>query len=116
MLNYTTTTKGKKIHIFESWVADGEGDSLKWLKLDNTTVNIDTISPVDWAIDQFFGGDGGTILWGGDIGLVKNCTFIDSNSARRGGGAYMTGRDYVTCESCNFTNCTSGTNVGGVDW
>ena len=116
VLNYTKTSNGNTIHAFESWVADGDDDNLVWLKLDETTVNIETISPVDWAIDQFFGGDGGTILWSGDIGLVKNCTFIDSNSARRGGGAYMTGSDYVTYESCNFTNCTSGTNGGGVDW
>ena len=47
-------------------------------------------SPTDWGIDQFFGGDGGSILWSGDVGLVENCTFDHSNSARRGGGAYMT--------------------------
>ncbi|WP_296887139.1 Ig-like domain repeat protein [uncultured Methanobrevibacter sp.] len=116
VLNYTTNSNGKKIHAFESWVAHDNGGSLEWLQLDNTTVDIDTISPVDWAIDQFFGGDGGTILWQGNVGLVKNCTFIESNSARRGGGAYMTGCDNVTYESCNFTYCTSGTNGGGVDW
>ena len=110
VLNYTTNSNGKKIHAFESWVAHDNGGSLEWLQLDNTTVDIDTISPVDWAIDQFFGGDGGTILWQGNVGLVKNCTFIESNSARRGGGAYMTGCDNVTYESCNFTYCTSGTN------
>ena len=116
VLNYTTNSNGKTIHAFQSWVAHDNGGSLEWLQLDNTTVDIDTISPVDWAIDQFFGGDGGTILWQGNVGLVKNCTFIESNSARRGGGAYMTGCDNVTYESCNFTYCTSGTNGGGVDW
>ena len=28
----------------------------------------------------------------------------------------MTGSDHVTYNKCNFTNCTSGTNGGGVDW
>ena len=60
----------------------------------------------DWGIDQYFGGDGGTILWSGDIGLVYNCSFVDSNSARRGGGAYMTGSDYVKYDNCTFINCT----------
>ena len=111
VLNYTIP--GTDDQIFESYVAkDG-----KWVKLDEGKVKVkDKISPVDWAIDQFFGGDGGSILWSGDIGLVYNCTFTDSNSARRGGGAYMTGSDNVTFNHCNFTNCTSGTNGGGVDW
>ena len=108
VLNYTSEN-GRE---FKSYVYDDE----KWILLDETTVNVTTISPKDWAIDQFFGGDGGTILWSGDIGLVYNCTFVESNSARRGGGAYMTGSDYVTYELCTFTNCTSGTNGGGVDW
>ena len=112
VLNYTNGN----MHAFKSYVADNSTGTLKWLKLDETEVSADTISPVDWAVDQFFGGDGGTILWSGDIGLVENCTFINSNSARRGGGAYMTGSDYVTYNNCNFTNCTSGTNGGGVDW
>ena len=58
VLNYTKTSNGKTIHVFESYVAHNG----QWLKLDNTTVNIDTISPVDWGIDQFFGGDGGCNL------------------------------------------------------
>ena len=110
VLNYTKDG----MYVFESYVADNSTGTLKWLQLDNTVVNTTTISPVDWAIDQYFGGDGGTILWSGDLGLVYNCTF--TNSARRGGGAYMTGSDYVTYNYCNFTNCTSGTNGGGVDW
>ena len=104
---------------FHSYVVvpNGTGKYI-WKELDSIDINTSEsiISPVDWAIDQYFGGDGGTILWSGDLGEVYNCTFIDSNSARRGGGAYMTGSDYVTFESCNFTNCTSGTNGGGVDW
>ena len=104
---------------FESWVVEVNSTGSKnWKKLDETNVQVSEsiISPVDWAIDQYYGGDGGTILWSGDIGLVENCTFIDSNSARRGGGAYMTGSDYVTYKDCYFENCTSGTNGGGVDW
>ena len=112
VLNYTKDGW----YVFESYVADNSTGTLKWLQLDNTKVNTTAISPVDWAIDQYFGGDGGTLLWSGDIGLVYNCTFINSNSARRGGGAYMTGSDNVTYNYCNFTNCTSGTNGGGVDW
>ena len=104
---------------FHSYVVVSNGaGKYSWKELDSIDINTSEsiISPVDWAIDQYFGGDGGTILWSGDLGYVYNCTFIDSNSARRGGGAYMTGSDYVTFESCNFTNCTSGTNGGGVDW
>ena len=72
--------------------------------LDETSILVSQsiISPVDWAIDQYFGGDGGTILWSGDIGLVENCTFTDSNSARRGGGAYMTGSDNVVQTTVKF--------------
>ena len=111
VLNYTIGNGQLK---FESWVLD-ENDQP--LKIDETVVRQDDgISPVDWGIDQYFGGDGGTILWSGDVGLVYNCTFIGSNSARRGGGAYMTGSDNVTYNYCNFTNCTSGTNGGGLDW
>ena len=107
-------TLSSSVSHFESYVFNGTA----FIKLDETDINVteSIISPVDWGIDQYFGGDGGTILWSGDIGLVYNCSFVDSNSARRGGGAYMTGSDYVTFESCNFTNCTSGTNGGGVDW
>ena len=104
---------------FASYVAVGnETAGYHWEKLDETIISLSEsiISPIDWATDQYFGGDGGTILWSGDIGLIENCTFIDSNSARRGGGAYMTGSDYVTFKNCNFTDCTSGTNGGGVDW
>ena len=103
---------------FHSYFVVSNGTGWSWKELDEIAINVSEsiISPVDWAIDQYFGGDGGTILWSGDLGYVYNCTFIDSNSARRGGGAYMTGCDYVTYESCNFTNCTSGTNGGGVDW
>ena len=99
---------------FESYVFDGND----FIKLDevNITTSESIISPVDWGIDQYYGGDGGTILWSGDIGLIYNSTFTNSNSARRGGGAYMTGSDYVTYNLCNFTDCTSGTNGGGVDW
>ena len=111
------STQGKIAH-FESWVVTEDTVGYKWKKLDeiNITVSESVISPVDWAIDQYFGGDGGTILWSGSVGYVENCTFIESNSARRGGGAYMTGCDNVTYESCKFINCTSGTNGGGVDW
>ena len=107
VLNYTSDNG----RIFKSYVYD-DG----WILLDEIEIDILTISPKDWAIDQFFGGDGGTILWNGNIGLVYNCNFTQSNSARRGGGAYMTGSDNVTYNHCNFINCTSGTNGGGVDW
>ena len=114
VLNYTNGTHNK----FESYVAHNNGSGLIWLKLDETSIEISdsVISPVDWAIDQYYGGDGGSILWSGDLGDIYNCTFTDSNSARRGGGAYMTGGNYITYELCNFTDCTSGTNGGGVDW
>ena len=109
VLNYTKDG----VRVFESYVLS---DSDEIIKLDETTTISQTISPQDWAIDQFFGGDGGTILWSGDVGLIDNCSFVDSNSARRGGGAYMTGSGNVTFSNCNFTNSTSGTNGGGVDW
>ena len=112
-------TLPRNIAHFESYVVEANSTGgYNLIKLDEIDVQISEsiISPVDWAIDQFFGGDGGTILWSGDIGLVYNCTFIDSNSARRGGGAYMTGSDNVTFNNCTFENCTSGTNGGGVDW
>ena len=115
VLNYTVENQ----LVFNSYVVTGDATTgYKWLELDEIQIkkSESIISPVDWAIDQYFGGDGGTILWSGDIGLVENCTFIESNSARRGGGAYMTGSDNVTYESCKFINCTSGTNGGGVDW
>ena len=85
-----------------------------WLKLDETTEV--SPSPTDWAIDQYFGGDGGSILWTGDNGVIAHCNFLDSDSARRGGGAYMTGGDHVYYFNCTFENCTSGTNGGGLDW
>ena len=116
ILNITNT---EKIDHFESWVAFINSTGGKeWKALDaiNISESKSIISPVDWAIDEYYGGDGGTILWRGDYGLIYNCTFLDSNSARRGGAAYMTGGDYVTYDLCNFTNCTSGTNGGGVDW
>ncbi|MBQ6512857.1 Ig-like domain repeat protein [Methanobrevibacter sp.] len=91
-------------------------DNGNWIKLDDFTSNEKSASPADWAIDQFFGGDGGSIYWTGDLGTVDNCTFINSKSARRGGGAYMTGGDNITFSNCNFINGTSGTNGGGVDW
>ena len=109
VLNYTNGD----LRVFKSYVLDENNEALL---LDETEVNSTTISPKDWGLDQFFGGDGGSILWSGDLGLVYNCTFTNSNSARRGGGAYMTGSDYVTYDLCNFTYCTSGTNGGGVDW
>ncbi|MBQ9026708.1 MAG: hypothetical protein IJ104_10125, partial [Methanobrevibacter sp.] len=111
-------TKSSDIQHFSSYVAVRDGENYIWKKLDQVDIQTSEsiISPVDWGIDQYFGGDGGTILWSGDIGLVENCTFIDSNSARRGGGAYMTGSYYVTYNDCYFENCTSGTNGGGVDW
>ena len=109
VLNYTDNG----VRVFKSYVVD---ENSEVIQLDETTTISTTISPKDWAIDQFFGGDGGTILWSGDIGLVNNCTFVDSNSARRGGGAYMTGSSNVTFSNCDFTKCTSGTNGGGVDW
>ena len=73
-------------------------------------------STTDWVTDEYFGGDGGTIFWRGDNGTVDNCNFYDSNSARRGGGAYMTGSDHITFKNSYFENCTSGTNGGGLDW
>ena len=116
ILNISVSTS---IAHFESWVVIGNDTAgYEWKQLDeiNITVSESIISPVDWAIDQYYGGDGGTILWSGDVGLVENCTFIDSNSARRGGGAYMTSCDNVSYINCYFENCTSGTNGGGVDW
>jgi len=109
VLNYTENG----LRVFKSYTLN---DTNEPVLLDETTTDALTISPVDWAIDQFLGGDGGSILWRGNIGLVENCNFTESNSARRGGAAYMTGSDYVTYNHCNFINTTSGTNGGGVDW
>ena len=100
---------------YQSWVAVNDG-GYKWVMLDEIKINGSASSPTDWAIDQFFGGDGGSILWSGDVGDIWHCNFTESNSARRGGGAYMTGSDNVTYIDCQFINCTSGTNGGGVDW
>ena len=88
--------------------------SKDWAALEFTTET--GPSATDWVTDEYFGGDGGTIFWRGDNGLVDNCRFIDSNSARRGGGAYMTGSDNITFQNSYFENCTSGTNGGGLDW
>ena len=109
VLNYTNGD----LRVFKSYTLDSDGN---WVLLDETELDSTTISPMDWALDQFFGGDGGSILWDGDVGHIYNCTFTDSNSARRGGGAYMTGSDNVTYDNCKFIDCTSGTNGGGVDW
>ena len=118
VLNYSSSAN--RLH-FESYVAVANSSSpygYSWKQLDEEDINVSDsiISPVDWAVDHYLGGDGGTIYWGGDVGFIYNCTFVDSNSARRGGGAYMTGSDNVTFDLCTFTNCTSGTNGGGVDW
>ncbi|WP_458405217.1 Ig-like domain repeat protein, partial [Methanobrevibacter sp.] len=113
VLNQTVTDG---VH-FESWVYDNKNGVDVWILIDEITIVNDTYpSSQDWAIDQFFGGDGGTILWSGNIGHIDHCNFYDSNSARRGGGAYMTGGDHVEFTNCYFENCTSGTNGGGVDW
>ena len=85
-----------------------------WIAIEFTTET--GPSTIDWTTDEYFGGDGGTIYWRGDNGTVDNCKFYDSNSARRGGGAYMTGSDHITFKNSYFENCTSGTNGGGLDW
>ena len=68
MLVVLNSTKDNIAH-FESWVVTEEN---QWKQLDeiNITVSESIISPVDWAIDQYFGGDGGTILWSGSVGYV----------------------------------------------
>ena len=73
-------------------------------------------SATDWATDEYFGGNGGSIIWEGDHGIVDHCIFIESDSARRGGGVYMKGSDNITFSNCYFENSTSGTNGGGLDW
>jgi len=103
-------TKKVKYELYVSQVTDYHF----WLKIDETTET--GPSPIDWAVDEYFGGDGGSIYWGGDNGTIDHCKFIDSDSARRGGGAYMTGGDHVNYYNCTFENCTSGTNGGGLDW
>ena len=70
VLNYTISGD---LRMFKSYV-NHNGD---WLLLDQQEINATTISPKDWGTDQFFGGDGGTILWSGDLGLIYNCTFVD---------------------------------------
>ena len=104
---------GDKKAKYELWVSQ-VGDIHYWLQIDETTET--GPSPIDWAMDVYYGGDGGSIYWSGDNATIENCKFIDSNSARRGGGAYMTGGDYVGYINCTFENCTSGTNGGGLDW
>ena len=51
VLNYTDGS----VRVFKSYVADNSTGTLKWLLLDETTTKSTTISPHDWAIDQFFG-------------------------------------------------------------
>ena len=110
------TTDKNHIH-YISYVSEKKGDSYTWTQLDEAHFVNDTApSPTDWGMDQFFGGNGGTILWGGDIGIIDHCIITGSNSARRGGGAYMRGSNNVTFSNCNFTNDTSGTNGGALDW
>ncbi|MBR1610020.1 MAG: right-handed parallel beta-helix repeat-containing protein, partial [Methanobrevibacter sp.] len=107
---YDETTGVNETYTMFVW-SDTTND---WEKLEETTETGPSYN--DWAMDEYFGGNGGTIYWRGDNGTVDMCNFIDSNSARRGGGAYMTGSDNITFSNCNFTNCTSGTNGGGIDW
>ena len=108
------TNDGGKISKFGLYVTTNDGHGHHWVLLDETP-EVES-SPVDWAVDEFFGGDGGSIIWHGDVAHIDNCTFIDSNSARRGGAVYMTGGDYVEFTKCSFENCTSGTNGGGLAW
>ncbi|WP_296888045.1 Ig-like domain repeat protein [uncultured Methanobrevibacter sp.] len=108
------TNDGGKISKFGLYVTTNDGHGHHWVLLDETP-EVES-SPVDWAVDEFFGGDGGSIIWHGDVAHIDNCNFIDSNSARRGGAVYMTGGDYVEFTKCSFENCTSGTNGGGLDW
>ena len=115
---YVLDTTTDKNHInYASYVTVKNGDDYEWLLLGETHIVNDTApSPIDWAMDQFFGGDGGTILWSGDIGTIDHCIIKGSNSARRGGGAYMRGSNNVTFSNCEFANDTSGTNGGALDW
>ena len=108
------TYDGGKISKFGLYVTTNDGHGHHWALLKETP-EVES-SPVDWAVDAFFGGDGGSIIWHGDVAHIDNCTFIDSNSARRGGAVYMTGGDYVEFTKCSFENCTSGTNGGGLAW
>ena len=104
----------KEVTKYEIYVSEASSHGHYWVKLDETT-EIEA-SAFDWAIDEFFGGDGGSIIWHGDVGLIDDCNFENSDSARRGGAVYMTGGDYVEFTNCTFENCTSGTNGGGLDW
>ena len=108
------TNDAGKISKFGLYVTTNNGHYHSWTLL-RETPEVEA-SPVDWAIDEFFGGDGGSIIWHGDVAHIDDCTFIESNSARRGGAVYMTGGDYVEFTRCSFKNCTSGTNGGGLDW
>ncbi|WP_407424732.1 Ig-like domain repeat protein [Methanobrevibacter sp.] len=97
---------------YELYVTDS--NTYEWIKIRGT--NETDSSATDFAIDSFFAGDGGSIIWEGDLGLVDNCRFIDSNSARRGGAAYMIGSDNITFSNSYFEMTTSGTNGGSLDW
>ena len=111
LVTYEGTTKTK----YELYVtvSDPKGGYVWKRHLES---DVTAPSATDWAIDEYFGGDGGSIIWGGDHGTIDHCIFIDSDSARRGGAAYMLGSDYVTFSNCYFENTTSGTNGGGLDW
>ena len=106
--------EGTKPIKYELYVSEAREHGHVWVKLDETTEI--KASPFDWAVDEFFGGNGGSIIWHGDVAHVDGCKFIVSDSARRGGAAYMTGGDHIEFTNCTFENCTSGTNGGGVDW
>ena len=109
------TYEGKTKTKYELYVAVPDPiEEYVWIK--HTETDSTDPSATDWATDEYFGGDGGSIIWGGDHGIVDHCIFIDSDSARRGGGAYMQGSDNVTFSNCYFENSTSGTNGGGLDW
>ena len=108
LIQYDGTKRANyTMYIYDTYIND-------WAAIEFT--NETGPSAIDWVTDEYFGGNGGTIFWRGDNGLVDNCRFIDSNSARRGGGAYMTGSDNITFQNSYFENCTSGTNGGGLDW
>ena len=88
------TYEGKTKTKYELYVAVPDPiEEYVWIK--HTETDSTDPSATDWATDEYFGGDGGSIIWGGDQGIVDHCIFIDSDSARRGGGAYMQGSDNV---------------------
>ena len=68
-----------------------------------------------------YGGDGGAVLFTGDLGELDKCMFINNSAVKRGGSIYLQGTGGGSCKDASFRNCVfignvAGTNGGAIDW